>query len=44
MNEDGELELSDENLIYNTKNKMNTIFKIALENQHDIVILSAFGW
>jgi hypothetical protein len=43
-NKDGESELSDNDLIDNTKKKMKSILKIALENNHDIIILSAFGW
>ncbi|CAF4818268.1 unnamed protein product [Rotaria sp. Silwood1] len=39
----GELKLSGKHVIQNTKNKMESIFKIALENKHDILILSALG-
>ncbi|CAF4899865.1 unnamed protein product [Rotaria sp. Silwood1] len=42
--ENEELKLSDKHQIENTKKKMEAIFKIALENQHDVLILSAFGW
>ncbi|UJR23370.1 hypothetical protein I4U23_026379 [Adineta vaga] len=42
-NIDGELELYGEDVIYNTKKKMESILKIALDNNHDIVILSALG-
>ncbi|CAF4548235.1 unnamed protein product [Rotaria sp. Silwood1] len=42
-NKDGEMELRDQDVIHNTMKKMKTIFKIALENEHDTVILSAFG-
>jgi hypothetical protein len=40
----GKLKLSGKHIIQNTKNKMEAILNIALENNHDIVILSAFGW
>ncbi|CAF2873487.1 unnamed protein product [Rotaria sp. Silwood2] len=39
----GELKLSGKHLIQNTKKKIESIFKIALENKHDILILSALG-
>ncbi|CAF3337214.1 unnamed protein product [Rotaria socialis] len=39
----GELKLSGKHVIQNTKQKMESIFKIALENNHDILILSALG-
>ncbi|CAF2424867.1 unnamed protein product [Rotaria sp. Silwood2] len=42
-NKDGEMELYGQDVINNTMKKMETIFKIALENEHDTVILSAFG-
>lgn len=42
--ENGEIKLSGKNVIQNTKQKIDGIFKIALENDHDIVIVSAFGW
>ncbi|CAF4615851.1 unnamed protein product [Rotaria sp. Silwood2] len=42
--ENEELKLSDKHRIESTKKKMEAIFKIALENQHDVLILSAFGW
>lgn len=41
---DGELKLSGKHLIENTRNKIQAIFNIARDNQHDILILSAFGW
>ncbi len=44
MNEAQEYELNGNYLIYNTTKKMDAILKIALENGHDAVILSAFGW
>ncbi len=44
MNRDREYELYGNDLIDNTKRKMDAILKIALENGHDTVILSAFGW
>jgi uncharacterized protein (TIGR02452 family) len=43
-NKDGAMELSSSQFITNTKRKMRTILNIALENEHDVVILSAFGW
>ncbi|UJR25528.1 hypothetical protein I4U23_006874 [Adineta vaga] len=39
----GQLKLSGKNIIENTKKKMATICNIALENNHDILILSAMG-
>ncbi|CAF0770616.1 unnamed protein product [Rotaria sordida] len=42
-NKDGQMELNDRDVINNTVKKMETIFKIALENEHDTIILSAFG-
>ena len=44
MNASGELELYGEDTIFRTKKKIETILKIALDNNHDTVILSAFGW
>jgi hypothetical protein len=38
------LKLSGKNLIENTRKKIEAILNIALENKHDIIILSAFGW
>ncbi|CAF0797713.1 unnamed protein product [Adineta ricciae] len=43
MNVYGELELYGEDTIVRTKTKIETILKIALDNNHDTVILSAFG-
>ncbi|CAF3853399.1 unnamed protein product [Rotaria magnacalcarata] len=43
INKDGEMELYGSDVIQNTMKKMETIFKIALDNEHDTVILSAFG-
>ncbi|CAF2409311.1 unnamed protein product [Rotaria sp. Silwood2] len=43
MQENGEFKLSGNKLIEDTKKKIETIFKIALENKHYIVILSALG-
>ena len=39
-----DLKLSGKHVIQNIKKKMNAIFNIALENKHDILILSALGW
>ena len=44
MNKNGEYELSGNDLIQNTKRKIDAIFRIALDNGHDTIILSAFGW
>ena len=44
INKDGEVELSSTDSIHKTKEKIKVILKIALENEHDVVILSAFGW
>ncbi|CAF0753469.1 unnamed protein product [Adineta steineri] len=41
--QNGELKLSGKNVIENTKKKMKTILNIALDNKHDIIILSAIG-
>jgi hypothetical protein len=38
------MELYGEDLVKKTKKKIDAILKIALENGHDTVILSAFGW
>ncbi|CAF3475146.1 unnamed protein product [Rotaria socialis] len=43
INKDGEMELYGSDVIHNTMKKMETILKIALDNEHDTVILSAFG-
>lgn len=40
----GQLRLSGKNVIENTRKKMNVVFNVALENKHDVLILSAMGW
>ncbi|CAF1565989.1 unnamed protein product, partial [Didymodactylos carnosus] len=42
-NQTGEFQLSGKKLIQETKKKIEGIFQIAIENQHDTIILSAFG-
>ncbi len=44
MNKDGEVVLRGQDLINNTLRKIDAILRIALDNGHDTVILSAFGW
>lgn len=41
---DGELRLSGRNFVRDVMKKFEAIFKIALENKHDVLILSALGW
>lgn len=43
-NDRDEQRLSGNHFIQNTKRKIETIFQIAEENRHDVLILSAFGW
>ncbi|CAF0918144.1 unnamed protein product [Adineta ricciae] len=40
---DGKLKLCGKNIIENTKKKMSAICSMALENRHDILVLSAMG-
>jgi len=44
VDQNHEVVLSREDDISNTKKKMKAILNIANENNHDTVILSAFGW